>query len=320
MMSYPRIARSLLKSRPFGGPARRALLLAGVALAAVGCASDNHLEPSARTVSGKESSPAETLLRVARSTRDNGDFASAVTVYKRVHDLDSKRADVLVELGQVLSALGTHNEAAESFRQAVKLDAKNIDALRGLGNNLLAMNQVGLALEQFVAALAIQDDPRLSNGMGVAHDLNGSHDSAQDSYRSGLALAPADLSLRNNMALSLSLAGKHDEAIQLLGQMVKERGTTNRHRQNLSLIYGLAGRFGESAAVARLDHDEPAVQGNLAYYETLRALPAKDRAAAVFGITVLAPPSGLSHTRPQPAGMRAPSLTKPAPASTAAAE
>lgn len=315
------ILRNADKSAPtasFRNAALRAVLLAGVAFAAAGCAGDNFWEPSAKTTAGEANSPAETLLRVARGTRDNGDFASAVTIYKRVHDLDGKRADVLVELGQVLSALGAHNEAAETFRKAVKLAPNNVDALRGLGNNLLAMDQAPLALEQFVAALALQEDPRLYNGMGVVHDMNGSHDSAQSSYKSGLALAPNDFSLRSNMALSLALAGKFDEATQILGRMIKEPGSTVRHRQNLALIYGLGGKFAEAASIARLDLDEPAVQGNLAYYETLRSLPAKDRAAAVFGITVLAPRSDLSHTAVQPSGPRSPSGTKPVPASAAA--
>lgn len=317
MMSMSRNASKTIQTRSFGRSALRAMLLAGVAFAAVGCASDDHLAPSARTAAGEAGSTTETLLRVARGTRDNGDFSSAVTVYKRVHEMAPRRADVMVELGQVLSALGAHNEAAEVFRQAVKLDAKNIDALRGLGNNLLAMNQTSLAIEQFVAALALQDDPRVYNGLGVAHDMNGSHDSAQSSYQSGLALAPTDFSLRNNLALSLALTGKFDEGSKILGLLVKESGATIRHRQNLSLIYGLAGKFGEAASIARLDFDEPAVQSNLAYYETLRALPASDRAAAVFGITVLAPHSSQSHT--QPAGALPPSGKQPAPASAAMA-
>ena len=316
MMSIIRNVPKSAATHSFHRSALRAVLLASVAFAASGCAGDNFWEPSAKTTASEANSPAETLLRVARGTRDNGDFASAVTIYKRVHDLDRDRADVLVELGQVLSALGAHNEAAETFRKAVKLAPNNVDALRGLGNTLLAMDQAALALEQFVAALAVQEDPRVYNGMGVVHDMNGSHDSAQSSYKSGLGLAPNDFSLRSNMALSLALAGKFDEAIQILGRMIKEPGSTVRHRQNLSLIYGLAGKFGEAASIARLDLDEPAVQGNLAYYETLRSLPAKDRAAAVFGITVLAPRSDLSHTAAQPIGT--PSGSKPVPASSAA--
>jgi Flp pilus assembly protein TadD len=270
----------------------RALLLATVALSAVGCASDNHLEPSAAaataaTATGEApGSPAGTLLRVARGTRDNGDLASAVTIYKRVHELSPKRADVLIELGQVLGALGAHNEAAGVFRQALTIDPKNVDGLRGLGNSLLAMNQPNLALEQFVAGLALQqNDPRLYNGMGVVHDMNGAYESAQDSYRAGLKLAPTDANLRNNLGLSLAISGKYDEAIQILSRLANE-SRNPRYRQNLALVYGLAGKYSEAAGVARLDFDEPTVQNNLAYYETLRAMSQEQRAAAVFGITV----------------------------------
>jgi Flp pilus assembly protein TadD len=294
----------------------RAMLLATVAAGLAACSTDSHLEPSASAAvrAGAEAtgeapgSPASTLLRVARSTRDHGDYASAVTVYKRVHELSPMRADILVELGQVLSALGAHNEAAEVYRDALKLDAKNVDGLRGLGNSLLAMNQPELALEQFVAGLALQNDPRLFNGMGVVHDMNGSYESAQESYRRGLDLAPSDANLRNNLALSLAISGKYDEAIQILSRLANETRSIPRHRQNLALVYGLSGKFAEAASVARLDFDEPTVQNNLAYYETLRAMSQQQRAAAVFGITVT--PSS------------APALQQPAqatPAATAAA-
>lgn len=302
-------ARQPLRRRAIGLQAIRALLLASVALGLPACVSDPHLEPSARAAAGKDGSPTETLLRVARGTRDNGDFATAVTVYKRVHEMAPQRADVLVELGQTLSALGAHNEAADIFREAIKLDPKSVDALRGLGNNLLAMNQPELALEQFVAGLAIQEDPRLYNGMAVVHDMIGSHESAQDNYRSGLALAPNDSNLRNNMALSLALAGKFDEAIQVLGRLVNENKANPRHRQNLALIYGLAGKLSEAASVARVDLDEPTVQNNLAFYETLRAMSPQQRAAAVFGITVISAPSATSAYTPKTTGSTA--MAKP---------
>lgn len=276
--------------RPVAMNVLRAALLASVALGLPACATDTHLGPSAKAAAGPSGSAAETLIRVARGTRDNGDLASSVTIYKRAHEMARERADILVELGQVLSALGAHNEAADVFREAARLEPDNTEALRGLGNSLLVMNQPALALEQFVAALAVKEDPRVYNGMGVVHDVNGSHDSAQSSYRSGLQLAPTDMSLRNNLAISLGLAGKFDESIQILLPLVKERGATTRHRQNLAMIYGLAGRYADAASIARLEFDEPTVQNNLAYYETLRAMPGKDRAKAVFGISIDAAP------------------------------
>ncbi len=308
MLPMIMLNRSIVSRR-----ALRAALLATVAFGLAACASDSHLEPSASAAARASAeatgeapgSPASTLLRVARSTRDNGDFASAVTVYKRVHELSPFRADILVELGQVLSALGAHNEAAEVYREALKLDAKNVDGLRGLGNALLAMNQPELALEQFVAGLALQNDPRLYNGMGVVQDMNGNYQSAQDSYRRGLDIAPNDANLRNNLALSLAISGKYDDAIQILSRLANERRGTTRHRQNLALVYGLSGKFAEAAGVARLDFDEPTVQNNLAYYETLRAMSQQQRAAAVFGITVT--PS--SEPAPQQPAQAAPAAT-----------
>ncbi|MFN4284005.1 MAG: tetratricopeptide repeat protein, partial [Alphaproteobacteria bacterium] len=232
---------------------------------------------------------ANALLRSARGARDAGDLPNAVMLYKNAYDLAPGRGDIAGELAQTLGALGAHNDAADIYRAALASDPKNADALRGLGNTLIALNQPRLALENFQAALALKPDARLYNGMGVAHDMSGDSATAQASYRSGLALAPNDPSLRNNLALSSALAGDYDQAIGLLAKLVDEPRAGARPRQNLALVYGLAGRNAEAAKLIRIDFDERTVQNNLAYYETLRGMAQGRRAAAIFGVATAAP-------------------------------
>ncbi len=279
---------SPIRSTPFRFA--RALLLASVALSAAACADDPRASSSLRAVTGNEAgATANALLRSARGARDSGDLPNAVMLYKNAYDLASGRADIAAELAQTLGALGAHNEAAEVYRDALKNDPKNAEALRGLGNTLIALNQPRLALEQFQAALVLKSDPRLYNSMGVAHDMSGDSLTAQASYRSGLALAPNDPSLRNNLALSSALAGDYEQAIGMLAKLVDEPRAGNRPRQNLALVYGLAGRSGEAAKLIRIDFDERTVQNNLAYYETLRGMAQSRRAAAIFGVATLPP-------------------------------
>jgi Flp pilus assembly protein TadD len=268
----------------------RALLLASVALSAAACAEDPSPGASLRASAGKEQGAvADALLRSARGARDSGDLSNAVMLYKNAYDVAPGRADVGAELGQTLAALGAYNEAADVYRDTLSTNPKNADALRGLGNALISLNQPRLALEQFQAALALKPDPRLYNSMGVAHDMSGDSPTAQASYRSGLALAANDASLRNNMALSMALAGDYDQAIGLLAKLVDEPRAGTRPRQNLALVYGLAGRNADAAKLIRIDFDERTVQNNLAYYETLRGMAQSRRAAAIFGVATLPP-------------------------------
>jgi Flp pilus assembly protein TadD len=267
-----------------------ALLLAGVALTFAACADDGGPRSSLRAVTGNEQgAAANALLRSARGARDSSDMPNAVMLYKNAYDLAPGRADIAVELAQTLGALGAHNEAAEVYRSALGNDPKNVEALRGLDNSLIALNQPNLAMEHFQAALALKPDPRLYNSMGVAHDMSGDGLTAQASYRSGLALAPNDPSLRNNLALSNAIAGDYEQAIGMLAKLVDEPQAGSRPRQNLALVYGLAGRSGEAAKLIRIDFDERTVQNNLAYYETLRGMAQSRRAAAIFGVATLPP-------------------------------
>ncbi len=77
--------------------------------------------------------------------------------------------------------------------------------------------------------------------IGVADDFIGQHASAQDRYRQGLKLAPADRSISLDLALSLALSEKYNEAIAILKPIAQGPGATAQERQTLALIYGLQG-------------------------------------------------------------------------------
>ena len=65
---------------------------------------------------------------------------------------------------------------------------------------------------------------------------------AQGYYRKGLEKDPSDLTLLNNLALSLMLDRQYAEAISTLSRVTADPRSTVRHRQNLAMVYGVAGR------------------------------------------------------------------------------
>ncbi|MGB8273912.1 MAG: tetratricopeptide repeat protein [Alphaproteobacteria bacterium] len=262
---------------------RHATLCALVSVSILaGCANDALVDSLHPTAAEKEatppSSPAGTvaaLTRLGDTSRARGDGVSAVAFYRRAHAIDRFNAAPLIGLGQALGELGAYNDAAAAFREALVAAPVNADALRGLGNSLLALNQPALAIDQFEAALRQTPDARSHNGIGVARDRLGDHAGAQAAYRAGLALAPDDPMLLNNLGLSQAAAGDLDAAIGTLEQAVGQPGATSRQRQNLALVYGLAGRMGEAEKMARTDLDDRSVAVNLASYERLRGLLGK---------------------------------------------
>ena len=265
------------------------LAIAGSALLVVSACAPNravqpHMDPS---LSGaeREDSRYGTLLRLASSARAAGDPAAAVKIYQQALQLDRKRPDAYVLLGDTLIDLGAYDDAANIFQDALKRDAANAAAQRGYGRAMLGLNRPEPAIVHFQAALGENvNDVQAHNGLGVAFDLAGRPEAAEAAYRAGLEVAPDSILLRNNLGLSLALAGRHRESIELLRAVVDEPGAKARNRQNLALAYGLASDLVAAERIARLDLDEEAVQNNLAYYATLAALDDQRKRAAALGV------------------------------------
>lgn len=259
-----------------------AALLAAALMA--GCAADP-LADSVHLGRGTMANPtakAASLARVAASSLAAGDLATATGLYRQAHSLDPDNVDHLIGLGRTLARLGQFEEAAEAFGRVTARAPDDVDAKHGYGNALIALDRPAAALSQFEAALALREQARSYNGIGVAHDMLGDHVAAEAHYRTALVLEPSNLTVRNNLALSLAVTGDFAEAIAILRRAVSDPRAGARVRLNLALVYGLAGESAAAAEIARIDLDEESVMRNLAYYQTLRALD--DPRAAINAI------------------------------------
>jgi Flp pilus assembly protein TadD len=250
---------------------------------------------------------AETMLKVADETRAGGDLGNAVGLYRRAHELAPRDPVPLARAGDTLAQMQSYTEAADAYQAALSIDSNDPELHRGFANVLLALGKPQLALAHLeIAASKNTGDARIYNALGVAHDLAGRHDLAQEDYRKGIALAPDQLSLRNNLGLSQALSGDFAGGIATLSDLVSRPGATARNRQNLALVYGLAGDNTHADLVARSDLDEAAVRNNLAYFTLLRSLDDVGRTAAILGADVRA-----ARAAAQPAG----AMTDPGAAS-----
>lgn len=211
------------------------------------------------------------IMRVADQTRAKGDLLSAAGLYRRAHQLAPNRTEPLMRLGGLFNDTGKSDNAMSAYRRVLHLTPSDTEAMRGLGLALLHKGEVDKALVQFQAALELQEDTRLYNALGVAHDMLEDHEIAQIYYRKGLILDPSYLSLSTNLGLSLALSGAYAESIDLLNGVARNPAASVKHRQVLALAYGLAGDVAAAARTNRIDLDETMVRENLRYYESLRA-------------------------------------------------
>jgi Flp pilus assembly protein TadD len=243
------------------------------------CAGNPASGPGADRVAQKNAM----LLQIADETDAGGDPATAASLYRQLHETAPSDPVPLARLGASLLRTGDYRPAAEAYGAALALDPGNQDLHRGRALALLLANDSDAALAEIRAALARRaDDPRLYALLGVAQDMTGHHDLAQQTYRHGLQLAPANLGLRNNLAMSLALGGDYAEAVTEL-RGIAGAGASPRYLLNLALAYGLAGEDAQAAATAREVLDEPSVQSNLANYALLRSMSEAQRTAAILG-------------------------------------
>jgi Flp pilus assembly protein TadD len=259
-------------------------LIGGLALA--GCAaSPVHLDPL--SVDGRDGGgPTPTypmLMRIGAAAQSGGDLPNALGVYRRAAEMAPVDPAPLIAAGDVLLQMGNINEAIVSYHAALVRPGDTHLAQVGLAKAFLKSGKPQLAWEPLSKALEESpDDPKLLLLLGVTKDLAGQHWEAQAHYRDGLVRAPGDPALTVDLALSLALSGNYPNAISVLQPLAVSAAGTAQERQTLALIYGLTGNTAEAARLGRIDLDDPSVEHNLAYFQSLRELSPEARSQAIL--------------------------------------
>jgi len=210
-------------------------------------------------------------LRLARAARANGDLASAINLYLSVVAIKPASPSIVVELGDTLVDAGSMDDAIDVYSKVDQSSPAWLGALLGLQQAYLKLGESEKALRYSEQATLLAPlDQRVLIGRGVTLDLLGRHTQAQASYRAVLAGAPHDIAARNNLALSLALTDQFADAIEIMTSMARSSTATPRIRQNLALIYGLAGDVPHAGALSRVDLDASTTAGNLRFFEMAR--------------------------------------------------
>jgi Flp pilus assembly protein TadD len=213
-------------------------------------------------------------LRLARASRANGDLASAINLYSGVVAIKPADPAVMLEYGDTLVDAGSLDDAIEVYRKVEPGSTAWMGAQLGLQQAYLKLGEPEKSLLIADQALAVSaDDHRVLVCRGVTLDMLGRHAQAQESYRKVLAGVPHDVAARNDLALSLALTGQFGEAEDIMTSMARSSTATPRIRQNLALIYGLAGDATHAGALSRVDLDTVTTEGNLRFFELARSAP-----------------------------------------------
>lgn len=212
-------------------------------------------------------------LRVARNAMANKDFNTAIRFFESVRDSAPGHPAPLIGIAEANMAAGSHKEAVLAFRDVLETYPDHEAALDGIGRALIATGHYREAIDYFERSLANAPSAALHNRLGVAHDLMGDGEKAQNNYRAALALDPKAISPRNNLALSLAISEFYFEAVKHMEQVAAHPDATIKHQQNLAFVYGMAGQNDAAvAALTKFGFSAPDIDKNRTLFKKARAL------------------------------------------------
>lgn len=179
--------------------------------------------------------------------------------------------DVAMRYGQALRANGQRAQAVSVFEQATLNNPGNKALMAGYGRALADAGNFERALEVLGTAHSpANPDWRILSAQGAALDQMGRHDEARRYYANALKIRPEEPSVLSNLGLSYMMSKDLPQAEATLRRAQQGRGNVDpRVRQNLGLVVGLQGRFGEAETIVRADLPPDEAAANVAYLKQM---------------------------------------------------
>ncbi|WP_407156813.1 tetratricopeptide repeat protein [Bradyrhizobium sp. STM 3557] len=194
----------------------------------------------------------------------------AVEVYGDRYRANPRDADAAVAYGQALRANGQREQAVAVLEQATLANPGNKAVLAAYGRALADNGNFKLAFDVLSKAhTPANPDWRILSVQGTVLDQMGRHDEARRYYDSALKIAPGEPTVLSNLGMSYMLSKDLPKAEEALRQAYASQKADARVRQNLALVVGLQGRFGEAESIAKADLPPDEAAANVAYLKEM---------------------------------------------------
>nr|WP_277348927.1 tetratricopeptide repeat protein [Sneathiella limimaris] len=236
-----------------------------------------------------------------------GDAKTAIRFYSMASDKDPKNPKPVLEIAEILRKTKKIEAAKELYTQLVAKFPDEAEVHNGIGYLHLSQDKPYLATKSFEMALTLEENnSKALGGIALAMDTAGEHDKAHDHYRKAIKSDPNNLTYQNNLALSLALVGRLEQAIAMLEIITAHPKATAQHRQNLALVYGMAGKSAEAMKYSRMDLSERDARNNALYFQALNETPNDVATAKINGLAETSAKSAENIARRDPATSRQP--------------
>jgi Flp pilus assembly protein TadD len=221
---------------------------------------------------GGSQASADSTASIPPSQRSEAEWRREADVWGARYRENPGDSSAALAYAQALRALGQRSQASSVLEQA-SLRAPNDKVLLGAyGRALADAGQLSQALNVLSRAHSPdQPDWRILSAQGAVLDQMGRHQDAQHYYASALKIVPDEPSVLSNLGLSYALAKDLAKAEATLRNALSRPNPDPRVRQNLALVVGLQGRFGEAETIARSDLPADEAAANVAYLKRMLA-------------------------------------------------
>ncbi len=242
----------------------------------VSCADD-------RRVDGEMAFDSDSLMTMAESFLQAGDYGNAMRLYQRAANENPSHIPSRMGLAKTYQAMGATDAAINFYEQVLRLDPTNMDAKMGSGQMLITKNRPADAIP-YLTDLSQQDPDnyRIYNMLGLAHDLMGKQEDAQMNYGRGLTLAADNISLLNNLALSFAFEEQYAPSIRLLSKAINLDYSVTKAQHNLVLVYVLSGEEDAGREIGASVMTKEEMETNINHYRWVKSLDPAQRAQAIF--------------------------------------
>ncbi len=202
----------------------------------------------------------------ASAPRTASDWQADREAWAKRYDANPKDRDAAFYYARALRSLDQNAQALAVLQSAVLVHQDDRELLGAYGRALADNGRFQEADDVLSRAHSPErPDWRILSAQGTVADQLGDHDRAQQIYQSALKLAPNEPTIMSNYGLSLALSRKLPEAERILSEAAASDRADARVRQNLVLVLGLQGRFGEAESLARRDQSPAEAAATIAY-------------------------------------------------------
>ena len=204
------------------------------------------------------------------SAKPDTDPRQAVEVWGERYRANPKDAEAAKRYGQALRATGQRAQAVAMLEQATLAHPGDKALMASYGRALADNGNFQKAFDVLSRAHT-PDNPdwRILSVQGTALDQLGRHDEARRYYASALKIVPEEPSVLSNLGLSYVLSKDLPKAEGALRRAHNGGSADSRVRQNLALVVGLQGRFGEAESIVSADLPPEEAAANVAYLKQM---------------------------------------------------